>query len=69
MQLIKDGRMHITGLAAIETATQNGGWTALDDVDNLVVPRALQKALNQNEEALNNFSAFPKSSKRTFWSG
>ena len=63
-QLIKAGRMHKTGLAVIETAKQTGTWTALDEVENFIVPEDLQKALNKNKAALNHFNAFPKSSKK-----
>lgn len=63
-RLIKEGKMHRTGLASIELAKQNGTWTALDEVDNSIVPDDLQKALNKNKEAFKNFNAFPKSSKK-----
>lgn len=63
-ELISDKRMHKTGLAAIEIAKQNGAWIALDEVDNLIVPSDLRKAFNKNKEALKNFNAFPKSSKK-----
>jgi uncharacterized protein YdeI (YjbR/CyaY-like superfamily) len=63
-QLIEEGRMHETGLATIELAKQTGTWTALDEVDNLIVPEDLEKALNRNKVALKHFNAFPKSSKR-----
>lgn len=62
--LIDGDRMHKTGLAAIEIAKQNGTWNALDEVDNAVVPEDLQRALNENKEALTNFNAFPRSSKK-----
>ena len=63
-QLIEEGRMTKTGLAAIEIAKQNGSWTSLDAIDNLVMPGDLQKALNKNKTALKNFNAFPISSKK-----
>ena len=63
-KLIKEGRMNEAGLQAIETAKENGTWTALDDVDNSIIPDDLQEALNKNKSALNNFEAFPRSSKK-----
>jgi len=63
-QLLTAGLMQPGGLAAIETAKQNGTWTALDEVETLTVPEDLQKALAQNEDAMKYFSAFPRSAKR-----
>ena len=37
-RLAAAGQMLPAGLAAIEEAKQNGSWTLLDDVENLVVP-------------------------------
>lgn len=62
-QLIKEGRMHKTGLASIELAKKTGTWTALDEVYNSIVPDDLQVALNKSKEALKNFNAFPRSSR------
>lgn len=38
-ELMTDGKMHISGLTKIETAKKDGSWTALDDVENLIVPK------------------------------
>ena len=56
--------MTAAGLQIIEIAKQNGTWTALDEVDNRIIPDDLQMALNENEEALKNFMAFPPSSHK-----
>ena len=63
-QLMQEGRMHKSGLIAIETAKQNGMWTALDEVDNHLIPHDLQEALNSNKAALKHFNDFPKSSRK-----
>ncbi|MEJ7677845.1 MAG: YdeI/OmpD-associated family protein [Segetibacter sp.] len=52
------------GLASIELAKQNGTWTALDEVDNLIIHEDLKNAFNKNKVAKNNFDAFPYSSKK-----
>ena len=52
------------GLDSIEIAKKNGTWTALDEVDNSIVPEDLHKALDKNKTALKNFESFPKSSKK-----
>ena len=63
-QLIKDGLMTAAGMAAIELAKNSGTWTALDKVDNSIVPDDLQQALNKNKTAGQYFEAFPRSSKK-----
>ena len=63
-RLIREGRMHKRGLAAIQIGKENGGWEALNEVDNSIVPEDLRKALSKDSAALNNFNAFPKSSKK-----
>lgn len=63
-KLISGGRMHATGLEAIETAKKNGSWNSLDKAHSLEMPADLQKALKQNKGALTNFTAFPESSKK-----
>jgi len=58
------GLMLPAGLAAIEQAKQNGMWTLLDDVENLVVPDALAAALATSPPAAENWEAFSKSARR-----
>jgi uncharacterized protein YdeI (YjbR/CyaY-like superfamily) len=52
------------GLAAIETAKQNGSWTALDEVDALIIPAEMETLLRKNKKAAINFHAFPPSAKK-----
>lgn len=52
------------GLEAIETAKQNGTWTALDKVEEMTIPEDLQKAFDKNKIAFAYFDKFPRSSKR-----
>ena len=52
------------GLAAIQIAKRNGSWNALDEVDNTVIPKDLEIALERNKSAKKYFSDFPKSSKK-----
>ncbi len=63
-KLIKENRMAKAGLEAIEIAKQIGTWTALDEVDNSILPDDLKKALLKNKTAMRNFEGFPKSSKK-----
>lgn len=43
--LIKDNKMVDAGLNCIKIAKQNGSWTILDDVEKLIIPPDLAKAL------------------------
>ena len=45
--LIKAGRMHAAGLKAVETAKENGMWDFMNDVDALIKPDDLIKALEK----------------------
>ena len=40
-RLYAEGRMGPAGQAAIDAAKENGTWSLLDDVENLVVPEDL----------------------------
>lgn len=63
-KMIGEGLMAPAGMALITLAKQSGTWTALEDVQNSVVPPDLENALLKNELAAKNFHAFPPSSKR-----
>ncbi|MEM9361786.1 MAG: YdeI/OmpD-associated family protein [Bacteroidota bacterium] len=65
-ELSKAGLMHESGLKSIEIAKENGSWTALDDVENGVVPEDLQKAFNKNKKAWNNFQNFTHGQRKTY---
>jgi uncharacterized protein YdeI (YjbR/CyaY-like superfamily) len=62
--LIGNGRMHASGLAAIELSKRNGLWNFMDDVDAPIAPDDLIAALDANEPARQNYEAFPPSTKR-----
>ena len=63
-KLIAENRMAPAGLKMVETAQQSGTWTALDEVENLVVPPDLQKAFDENRAAFDHWNAFPPSARR-----
>lgn len=58
------GQMMPAGLAKIEQAKADGSWTALDDVENLVIPTDLQAAFENFPDALANWHEFPRWAKR-----
>ena len=63
-RLTAEGRMTEAGFKMIEIAKENGTWSALDDVENLIIPEDLQSALDANLIAKAHFEAFPRSVKR-----
>ena len=63
-RLIAENRMAPAGLAMVELAQETGTWTALEDVDNLIVPPDLQEALGQNSIAYEYWKQFPPSARR-----
>lgn len=63
-RMIAAGKMAAAGLAKIEAAKADGSWTALDDVENLVVPDDLAAALAEFSPASEHWEAFPRSVKR-----
>ncbi len=51
-RLIKEGRMQLSGLKAIETAKANGNWeTAYDAQSTMTIPEDFLKALYKNKKA------------------
>ena len=56
--LSEEGLMHQSGLSKIAKAKDDGSWTALDDVENGVVPPDLQKEFNKNPRAYENYQNF-----------
>lgn len=63
-KLIEQGQMTKTGQAMIDLAKEKGTWTALEEVQNSVIPDDLQKLFNKKKTAYKHFKAFPPSSKR-----
>lgn len=44
-KLIAEEKMHESGLKSIKDSKSRGLWNFMDDVDNLVIPKDLKKAL------------------------
>jgi uncharacterized protein YdeI (YjbR/CyaY-like superfamily) len=64
-RLLAAGLMMPPGLAAVQQAQQDGSWTVYDEIEDLVVPDDLARALAHNEEAARHFHAFSDSSKKS----
>lgn len=63
-RLTAAGLLHPAGQAKVDRAKADGSWTALDEVEALVIPPDLTNALAANADAAKNFEAFSRSSKR-----
>ncbi len=68
-ELIEQNLMTEAGIEKIKIAQENGSWTALDQVEALVVPDDLKRSLEQNSIASKNFKNFSNSTKKSilFW--
>ncbi len=68
-QLLAQSRMAPAGLAMVEEAKRRGTWTALDEVESLVVPPDLQEALDKNQVAGSQWNEFPPPQNAVSWNG
>lgn len=65
-KLLDENLMQPSGLNAIKIAKQNGMWSFLDDVENLVVPEDLQAAFNKNSQAFENYQNFARGYRKSY---
>ncbi len=65
-KLIIKKLMHQSGLDKIEVAKKDGSWSAIDDVENLVIPEDLQTAFNTNRSAHENYQNFAPSYRKSY---
>ncbi|MEN8704022.1 MAG: YdeI/OmpD-associated family protein [Polaribacter sp.] len=63
-KLIEEDKMHIAGLNSISASKKSGLWNFMDDVDNLIIPKDLEKKLQEFENAFAFFNSINDSSKR-----
>lgn len=63
-RLLAAGKMMPAGMEMVELAKRTGTWTALEEVENGVVPADLEAALALQPQALAHWQAFPPSAKR-----
>ena len=62
-KLIEKGLITPAAFEAIEIAMQNGAWTALDEVDELIIPSDLKLLFDKNKTAFENWEKFSHSVK------
>ncbi len=65
-ELIASDLMHESGFKVIEIAKKNGSWTALDDVENEIIPEDLKASFNKNPRALENFQNFTRGQRKSY---
>jgi uncharacterized protein YdeI (YjbR/CyaY-like superfamily) len=63
-RLLAAGLMEPAGIAAVERAKTSGAWTALAEVENLVVPDDLAAAFAAHTGAAEQWEGFPPSARR-----
>ncbi|TJZ62737.1 hypothetical protein FAZ15_00030 [Sphingobacterium olei] len=63
-KLIEQGLMTEAGLRSIETAKQNGSWTILDEVEELIIPADLDAAFADKPNAKDFFLSLSKSVRK-----
>jgi uncharacterized protein YdeI (YjbR/CyaY-like superfamily) len=63
-RLIAEGKMTKAGFESIEIAKQNGSWTILDNAENLVIPKELEKEFKKYKNGKANFLNFSRTDKR-----
>ncbi|PWH83202.1 hypothetical protein DIS18_01220 [Algibacter marinivivus] len=63
-----NGLIHESGYRMIDLAKETGTWTAMDDVENGIIPDDLQKAFNNNQRAFENYKDFTKGYRKSYLS-
>lgn len=63
-RLIAEGLMMPAGLEVIATAKKNGSWASLDVVEDLTVPKDLEKALKAHKGGMQFFAAQSKTMRK-----
>ncbi|ANE51686.1 YdeI/OmpD-associated family protein [Flavisolibacter tropicus] len=64
IKLIDKGLMSKAGIDAIEMAKQNGSWTMLDQVEELVIPEDLENAFQSKHGSKDYFLSLSKSVRK-----
>lgn len=63
-RLTEEGLMTKAGFDCIEAAKKNGSWTTLDEVEELIIPKDLENALEEKPNAKDYFLSLSRSDKR-----
>ncbi len=63
-KLIEEGNMTPAGLKSIELAKENGSWSVLDEVEELTIPKDLEKAFKSHTGSKIYFLSLSKSVRK-----
>lgn len=63
-KLIEEGKMAKAGFDSIDIARQNGSWTLLDEVEQLIIPNDLEKEFKKWKGAKEYFMQLSKSTRK-----
>lgn len=63
-QLISNGQMTQAGLDCIAIAKQNGSWTMLDEVEELIIPDDLEQAFVKHKGSKDFFLSLSRSARK-----
>lgn len=63
-RLFEQGLLKESGFASIETAKQNGSWTILDEVEELIIPKDLETAFKNKRNSKSFFLSSSKSTRK-----
>ncbi|GGD24215.1 hypothetical protein GCM10011368_27810 [Hyunsoonleella pacifica] len=67
-ELEKAGLIHKSGCKMIDLAKKTGTWSAMDDVENGIIPEDLKIAFDKNERAFENYKNFSKGYRKSYLS-
>ena len=63
-RLTNEGLMTKAGMASVELAKENGSWTALDPVEELIIPKDLATAFRLHPGSKKYFTGLSKSAQK-----
>jgi uncharacterized protein YdeI (YjbR/CyaY-like superfamily) len=63
-RLIAEGLMTEAGMAVIERAKRDGSWTILDEVEELIIPKDLEKAFKAHAGSKTFFTGLSRSVRK-----
>lgn len=66
VKLTETGKMSKAGFEIIEVAKQNGSWTILDEVEELIIPEDLKTALKTKTNSMDFFLSLSKSVRKQY---
>ena len=66
LALEKENLIQPSGYKSINIAKENGMWSFLDDVENLIIPEDLQLAFNSSPIAFQNYESFARGYRKSY---